>query len=75
MVRGMRDETDVEMERDAIPCFDPRDLSQRANEPVTWKPTINPALIWATLTLDLAPTKPIDWKNVARTADLCEAPT
>ena len=62
------------MQRDAIPCFDPRDTSQRLDKPLTWTPTINPALIRASMALDLVPMETIDWKGVARIADLCEAP-
>ena len=60
------------MQRSAIPCFDPRDPSQRLDEPSTWKPSRNPALIRATLALDLVPMERIDWYLVAMTADLCE---
>lgn len=63
------------MQRDAVPCFDPRDTSQRLEDPRTWTPSINPALIRATLALDLAPTQPIDWNEVAKVAELCEAPS
>ena len=62
------------MQRVAIPCFDPRDASQRLDEPQTWRPSINPGLMRATLALDLVPMETIDWKGVARIADLCEPP-
>jgi hypothetical protein len=60
------------MQRTTIPCFDPRDPSQRVDQPRTWKPSTNPALVRATLALDLAPMESIDWYQVARTAHLCE---
>jgi hypothetical protein len=63
-----------EMYLHAIPCFDPRDTSQRLDDPLTWTPTINPALIRASLALVLVPLETIDWKGVARIADRCEAP-
>ena len=60
------------MQPTAIPCFDPRDPSQRADQPRTWQPSTNPALVRATLALDLAPMESIDWYQVAKSADLCE---
>ena len=60
------------MQRTAIPCFDPRDPSQRLDQPRTWKPSSNPVLMRATLALDLVPMESIDWYQVAKTADLCE---
>jgi hypothetical protein len=60
------------MHRTAIPCFDPRDSSQRLDQPRTWKSSSNPALVRATLALDLAPMQSIDWYQVAKSADICE---
>ena len=62
------------MQSTEIPCFDPRDLSQQLHDSATWKLTSNPALVQATLALDLVPTKKIDWNKVAKIAELCEAP-
>ena len=62
------------MRFDRFPCFDPRDPWQRSDIPETWRPTGNPALVQATMALDLVPTKKIDWNEVAKRADLCEAP-
>jgi hypothetical protein len=44
------------------------------DDPVTWKNTSNPALVQATMALDLVPMKKIDCNVVSKAADLCEAP-
>jgi hypothetical protein len=51
-----------------VKCFDPRDKTQRLDDPTTWKPTDNPALILAHgLTNAEA-----NWDWVVEQADYCD---
>lgn len=59
-------------------CFDPRDLAQNIDDRSTWKPTRNPALIWARFrTHPYGRNKAmasINWQKVAEQADICDQP-
>ncbi len=71
MGRSRRKSTNALQHNLSIVAYDPRDPSQHPDQPLTWKPTSNAALIRAFFT----PTRLrhlIDWQVIARRANHCD---
>ena len=55
-------------------AFDPRDPTQKLNRPETWKPTRNPALLYAHEASRKHTLSQLYWSEVAKYANLCDLP-